>query len=208
MAEQGNSAHIYRLDDGKFRLTFISTSPNGAQFLSEIGDFNRWELDDWLKDGHLHPSTDFNALLDSFEKQIESTVLLVRGTVLRTHFEDEDGALVKSPAKIEDVCQWMAEYQQQYFDDRKITIVTDLSQNKNLKATACFGPAVPDGGSISVSAELLRFSNCLKIALLHELIHANLHASGKHDPARDDHGELFKAELKRLMNAGAYDPLL
>ena len=50
MPEQGNSAHIYRLNDGMFRLTFISTSPSGAQFLSELGDFTRWELDDWLKD--------------------------------------------------------------------------------------------------------------------------------------------------------------
>jgi hypothetical protein len=72
----------------------------------------------------------------------------------------------------------MAEYQQQYFDDRAITVVAGLSQNKHLKATACFGAAVPDGGSI---------------------------ASGKHD--RDD-GEQFKAEVKRLMNVGAYDPLL
>jgi hypothetical protein len=152
--EQGNSAHVYRLDDGKFRLTFIAASKSGAQFLSEIGDFTCWELEHWFMDGHLHPSTDFNALLDSFEKQSESNVPLIRGTVLRTHFEDEDGALVKSPAQIEDVCQWMAEYQQQYFDDRKITIVADLLQNKHLKATACFHPTLPDGGSISVSSEL------------------------------------------------------
>ena len=62
MSEQGNSAHIYRLDDGKFRLTFISSSPSGGQFLSEIGDFTRGELELWLKDGHLYPSTDFDAL--------------------------------------------------------------------------------------------------------------------------------------------------
>jgi hypothetical protein len=48
----------------------------------------------------------------------------------------------------------------------------------------------------------------LRISLLHELIHANLHAAGKKDPDGDDHGVLFKAELKRLMSAGAYDPLL
>ncbi len=206
MAEPGNSAHVYKLDDGKFRLTFISESNGGAHFLSEIGDFNRWELDDWLKDGHLHPSTDFNALLDSFEKQTESTVPLIRGTVLRTHFEDDEGVLVKSAAKIEDVCQWMSEYQEQYFEDRKITVVADLPQNKQLKATACFCPT-PEGGSIMVSSELLRFSNCLRISLLHELVHANLHITGKNDP-NDDHGEPFKAEIKRLMNAGAYDQLL
>lgn len=207
MPEHGNSAHIYRLDDGQFRLTFISTSPSGAQFLTEIGDFTRPELEDWLEDGHLPPSTDFDALLDSFEKQTESTVPLPGRVVLRTHFEDEDGIMVKSPAQVEDVCQWMAEYQQRHFEDRKITVVADLPQNKNLRATACFMPT-PEGGSIMVSSELLRFSNCLRISLLHELIHANLHAAGKKDPDNDDHGVLFKAELKRLMNAGAYDPLL
>jgi hypothetical protein len=99
-SEQGNSAHIYRLDDGKFRfrLTFISKSAGGAIFSSEIGDFDRWGIDDWLKDDHLHPSTDFDALLDSFEKQTESTVQLVRGTILRTHCADE--IMVKSPARI------------------------------------------------------------------------------------------------------------
>jgi hypothetical protein len=205
MPENGSSAHVYRLDDGNFRLTFIVTSKSGAQFLSEIGDFTRWDLDQWFRDEHLHPSTDFDSLLDSFEKQSESHVPLILGAVLRTHFED--GALVQSPAKIEDVCKWMAQYQQQYFDDRKITIVTDLMKSKRLKATASFRPTMTDGGSISVSSELLRFGNCLKISLLHELIHANLHVTGKHDPD-NGHGESFQAEMKRLMNLGAYDPLL
>lgn len=155
-SEQGNSAHIYRLDDGKFRLTFISTSKGGASFLSEIGDFNRWEIEDWLKD-HLHPATDFAAILQSVANQTESNVPLIRGTVWRTHFEDEDGVLVKSAAKIEDACQWMSEYQEHYFDGRKITIVADVSKNKHLKATACFSPTLPDGGCISVSSELLQF---------------------------------------------------
>jgi len=203
MAPYGNSAHIYRLDDGKFRLTFVNTSPGGASALSEIGDFTRWELQEWLKD-HLHPSTDYDGLLMSFETQTESTVAL-GVTLLRTHFEDEQ--LVKSPASIEDVCQWVGEYQQRYFADRKITIIAEVIGNRNLKATACFSPTLPDGGAITVSSELMKFSSALKISLLHELIHANLHASGKHDPD-DDHGELFKAEVKRLMNMGAYDPLL
>lgn len=127
--------------------------------------------------------------------------------MLRAHFEDEDGISVKSPANIEDVCQWMCQYQQQYFDDRKITIVADMSKNQRLKATACFSPTLPDGGSIIVSLELPQFTNCLKISILHELIHANLHVAGKHDPD-DDHGELFKAEVKRLMGLGAYDSLV
>lgn len=111
MAEQGNLAHIYRLGDGNFRLTFISTSPSGAQFLSEIGDFTRWELDDWLKDGHLNPSTDFDALLDSFENQTESSVPLVHGIVLRTHFEDEDRALSKLIVK----ARWLSDLQEERY---------------------------------------------------------------------------------------------
>jgi hypothetical protein len=205
MAGPRNSAHIYKLDDGKLRLTFISTSKGGAQFLSESGDFTRWEIEDWLKD-HLHPATDFAALLEPLANQTELNVPLVRGIVLRTHFEDEEGSLVKSAARIEDVCQWMTEYQEQYFEDRKITVVADLPQNKQLRATACFCPT-PEGGSIMVSSELLRFSNCLRISLLHELVHANLHITGKNN-TEDDHGEPFKAEIKRLMNAGAYDQLL
>jgi hypothetical protein len=201
----GNSAHVYKLDDGKFRLTFISTSKGGAQFLSEIGDFTRWEIEDWLKD-HLRPATDFAALLEPVANQTESNIPLIRGTVLRTHFEDDEGVLVKSATRIEDVCQWMSEYQEQYFEDRKITVVADLPQNKQLRATACFCPT-PEGGSIMVSSELLRFSNCLRISLLHELVHANLHITGKNDP-NDDHGEPFKGEIQRLMNAGAYDQLL
>ena len=203
MESPGNSAQIYRLDDGKFRLTFIYASPGGASVLSEIGDFTRSELHDWLKD-YLHPSTDFDGLLTSFEKQTESTAAL-GVTLLRTHFED--GQLVKSPASKEDVCQWMGEYQQRYFGDRKITIIAEVIGNRNLKATAWFSPTLPDGGAITVSSELMKFSSALRISLLHELIHANLFVAGKHDPD-NDHGELFKAEVKRLMNMGAYDPLL
>jgi hypothetical protein len=197
--------HIYKLDDGKFRLTCISMTKGSAQFLSEIGDFTQWEIEDWLKD-HLHPATDFAALLESVANQTESNIQLIRGTVLRTHFEDDEGVLVKSATRIEDVCQWMSEYQEQYFEDRKITVVADLPQNKQLRATACFCPT-PEGGSIMVSSELLRFSNCLGISLLHELVHANLHVTGKNDP-NDDHGEPFRAEIKRLMTEGAYDQLL
>lgn len=203
MAANGNSAHIYRLEDGKFRLTFVYTFPSGGSVLSEIGDFTRWELQEWLKD-RLHPSTDLDGLLTSFEKQTESTVAL-GVTLLRTHFED--GQLVKSPASIEDVCQWTGEYQQRYFGDRKITIIAEVIDNRSLKATACFSPTLPDGGAITVSSELMKFGSALKISLLHELIHANLHAAGKHDPD-NDHGELFRAEVKRLMSMGAYDPLL
>jgi hypothetical protein len=62
------SAHIYRLDDGRLRLTFVHSSPDAdsATFLSELGDFERWQAEEWLKD-HLHPTADFDALLKPLE---------------------------------------------------------------------------------------------------------------------------------------------
>jgi hypothetical protein len=203
MTEHGNFAHIFPLDDGKFRLTFIYTCPGGASFSSEIGDFSQWDIQEWLK-GYLHPATNFETLSRSLESRSELNVAVGR-MLMQTHFED--GILVKSPATIEDVCQWMGEYQEKYFGDSKIAVSIAPLKNRDLKATACFCPSYPQVGSIIVSSELMQFSSALRISLLHELIPANLFATGKHGPD-NDHGERFKAEVKRLMNAGAYDALL
>jgi hypothetical protein len=199
------SAHIYRLDDGRLRLTFVHSSPDAdsATFLSELGDFARWQAEEWLKD-HLHPTTDFDALLKPLENQTELNVAVGR-ILMQTHVED--GCLTKSPASVEDACVWLGDYQRQCFDNRKITIVVETSNNKNLKATACFYPSGAQMGSIVLSSELFQFPSALRISLLHELIHANLHATGKTD-ADDQHGKEFQAERRRLLNSGVYELLL
>jgi hypothetical protein len=46
-----------------------------------------------------------------------------------------------------------------------------------------------------------------EIALLHEMVHVKLHLANK-DGAAEDHGAAFRSEIKRLMEAGAYDSLL
>ena len=170
--------------------------------MSEIGDRSGWELQDYLRD-YMHPTTDFESVIDSIGEQTELT--LMRGAVLRGHFEDD--TLEQSPVTVETLCQWLSEFQEKYFGDRKITIVVAAVEKRDLHGGGCFGAAMSDGGQITLSKELLPFGKCLKIVLLHELIHANLHITGKHDP-KNDHGESFKAEVKRLMNAGAYDSLL
>jgi hypothetical protein len=171
--------------------------------LSELGDFERWRAEEWFGD-HLHPTTDFGALLEPLETQTELTVPVGR-ILMRTHVED--GCLTKSPATIEDACLLLGGYQQQYFDDRKITIIVETSNNKDLKGTACFYPSGPQMGSIVLSSEVFQFPSALRISLLHELIHANLHATGRTD-ADDHHGKEFQAERKRLLNSGVYEPLL
>jgi hypothetical protein len=199
-----DSAHICRLDDGKLRLTFVHTSGStGATFLSELGDFERSRAEEWFRD-HLHPTTDFDAFLKPLESQTELTVPVGR-ILMRTHVED--GCFTKSPANIEDACLLLGDYQRQYFDDRKITIVVETSSNNDLKGTACFFPSGPQMGSIVLSSELFQFPSALRISLLHELIHANLHATGRTD-ADDQHGKEFQAERRRLLNSGVYEPLL
>src|SRR5580704_13584653 len=164
MAKQENLAHIYRLGEDKFRLTFISRSPGGATFASEVRDGAGWDLQDYLKD-HMHPSTDFEAVISSIGQQTE--VQLVSGVALKGHYEDN--GLVQSPATVEDLCQWMSQYQQKYFEDRDITISVAITQKNKLGGTAHFGAATENGGIISVSEELLPFGKCLRIVLLHEM---------------------------------------
>lgn len=123
-----DSVHIYRLDDGKLRLTFVHTSPDadGATFLSELGDFERPQAEEWLKD-HLHPTTDFDALLKPLENQTELSVAVAR-ILMQAHVED--GCLTKSPASVEDACVRLGDYQRQYFNSRKITPLLRLLATK------------------------------------------------------------------------------
>ena len=113
---------------------------------------------------------------------------------------------MKAPASVEQVCDWLADYQRLYFGDKPITIVVDLIENKKLKATAGFCPSYSRMGSMFFSAELVEFSNALKISVLHELIHANLFAAN--GDADDNHGDRFQSEVKRLMGLGAYNSLV
>ena len=55
---------------------------------------------------------------------------------------------------------------------------------------------------------MTEFENTLKIALLHEMIHANMHSRGFDADPNHEHPPEFKAEVKRLMALGAYDDLL
>lgn len=55
---------------------------------------------------------------------------------------------------------------------------------------------------------MTEFENTLKIVLLHEMIHADMHARGFDADSNHEHPPEFKAEVKRLMAFGAYDDLL
>ena len=60
---------------------------------------------------------------------------------------------------------------------------------------------------IHIAERITPFENMTKIALLHEMVHVKLHLANKRG-AGEDHGAAFRSEIKRLMEAGAYDSLL
>lgn len=95
---------------------------------------------------------------------------------------------------------FMRTYQQRYF--RSIREVADLVVAP-LDGPSCF---IPDNNTIHVHPAVAPFSRLAKIAILHELIHSKLHKqNGDPDEAE---GPRFQAEVKRLLEAGAYKGLL
>jgi hypothetical protein len=132
---------------------------SGATFLSELGDFRREWVANWLTN-HVHPNEDVDHLLMPLETETEVTVL-VGHVMAQMHIEC--GCLVRSQATVEDVCVWLGEYQRLYFENRKITIVVSISGNDDLKGTACFGATGPSSGFVYLSSELLLFPSALKI---------------------------------------------
>ena len=95
---------------------------------------------------------------------------------------------------------FMRTYQQRYF--RSTREVADLVLVA-LDAPARF---VPEENKIHVHPSVAPFSKLAKIAILHELIHSKLHKqNGDPDGAE---GQRFQAEVKKLLEAGAYKGLL
>ena len=58
--------------------------------------------------------------------------------------------------------------------------------------------------------EVLRSEKLVRILLLHEMVHSTLflQSHARDEKQEDGHGPRFRAEVKRLMSAGAYDTLL
>ena len=94
---------------------------------------------------------------------------------------------------------FMRTYQQRYF--RSTREVVDLV------VVAFDGSArfVPEENKIHIHPSLAAFSKLAKIAILHELIHSKLHKQNEPDAAE---GQRFQAEVKKLLEAGAYKGLL
>lgn len=114
---------------------------------------------------------------------------------------DENGNIVKEPATVQDFCNWANAYQPKYFTGQMPAIQIAIIDDSG--GVACFAP---DNKTAYIEKAITRSHKFSKIALLHEMVHINLWQ--ENGDADQNHGERFMAQIKRLIDAGAYDKLL
>jgi predicted transcriptional regulator len=118
---------------------------------------------------------------------------------------DEDLNVAVSPITNSDVSSWANHFQKRYFSACEAAIEVAINTNTKFQKAAAFDPATM---VIHISQKLTQFRSLAKIALLHEMIHVKLYLENDLKDGDKEHGARFKAELKRLVEEGAYDPLL
>jgi SprT-like family len=119
------------------------------------------------------------------------------------YYLDEDWNLVKVPATANDLCQWATIFQQKYFSDCNPNVTVAVNTNPKFMGAAAFDPTTM---TIHISERVTPLESVAKVCLLHEMVHIKLFMENK-DPD-EKHARRFRAEIKRLMLAGAYDRLL
>ena len=118
---------------------------------------------------------------------------------------DNDLNFVKDPPTNKDLSDIANAYQKKYFPGPSPELEIEITAHPEFGGTAAYAPTEK---KIFIAKGLTAFEKCTRIALLHEMVHANLHVRGLDPDPKHEHGPEFKAEVKRLMAAGAYDDLL
>jgi hypothetical protein len=121
------------------------------------------------------------------------------------YFIDDQCNLIKGPMSVDEISKLANEYQDQYFHGQKPRVSIQVTNSRQFHGAGCYEPAVK---RIWLAERVTEFENTLKIALLHEMIHANMHVRGFEADPNHAHPPEFKAEVKRLMALCAYDDLL
>ena len=121
------------------------------------------------------------------------------------YFIDDQWNLIKGPLSVDEISMLANEYQGKYFPGQKPTVSIQVTNSPQFHGAGCYEPSAK---KIWLAERVTEFENTLKIALLHEMIHANMHARGFDADPNHEHPPEFKAEVKRLMALGAYEDLL
>jgi hypothetical protein len=119
------------------------------------------------------------------------------------YYLDEDWNLVKAPATAADLSNWANAFQQKYFPGCEPNVTVTVNINPKFGGAAAFEPATM---TIHISERVAPLENVAKICLLHEMVHVKLYMENQ--DADEAHGPRFQAEIKRLIQAEAYDNLV
>ncbi len=108
------------------------------------------------------------------------------------------------PVTVRQMMRWVRAYERSYFNGERLVLGIEIKYK--LPQIACLGLF----SFVEISDEVLRSEKLIRILLLHEMVHSKLFLqSHRRDEKQEDgHGPRFRAEIKRLMSAGAYDTLL
>lgn len=118
-------------------------------------------------------------------------------------FIDENGEMVREPITTDELCHFANAFQRAYFPMSDPDVDVCLCNEPGFLKAAAFDHTQK---TIFISERLAAFHELAKVALLHELIHVNLFTDN--GDVDKEHGERFIAEIRRLRDMGAYDPLL
>ena len=122
------------------------------------------------------------------------------------YFIDDQWNLIKGPLSVDEISKLANEYQDKYFPGQKPTVSIQVTNSPQFQGVGCYEPATK---KIWLAERVTEFENTLKIALLHEMIHANMHARGF--DARDQllalraHGTISRGAISAVFHI---DPTL
>jgi hypothetical protein len=99
---------------------------------------------------------------------------------------------------------WVRSYEKSYFQNKRLVLGIEIKHK--LPEVACLGLFT----FVEISDAILHSEKLVRILLLHEMVHSKLFLQSHERDEKQEHGHgpRFRAEIKRLMSAGAYDKLL
>lgn len=108
------------------------------------------------------------------------------------------------PVTVRQMMRWVRSYEKRYFKNERLVLGVEIKHK--LPQMASLGLF----SFIEISDDILRSERLVRILLLHEMAHSTLFLQSHHRDEKQEHGHgpRFRAEIKRLMSAGAYDKLL
>jgi SprT-like family len=108
------------------------------------------------------------------------------------------------PVTARQMMLWVRSYEKKYFKNERLVLGIEIKHK--LPQIASLGLF----SFIEISDDILRSEKLVRILLLHEMAHSKLFLESHRRDKKQEvgHGHRFRAEIKRLMSAGAYDQLL